>query len=777
MHRNTNFDRFILAAKQVAAENGLKWSIEIDADGWVRSEDIWDMDRVIGAPQSKKARIRDLGADRRANELINQARAADGAPTRTLHALDAEWTDLLKAVAIDWVILKKNRTSTLYDSRLRPLRILAACSSDVVPWQLTVDHVRFALSIASQISLSTRVVLESAFSHVFDHNYLADQAPLLTITLAGQSRAQHASGSRSQIAGTGDIRKRLDDRKSAEKLPEMHAFWELVRIVFTEEPKTYLDALRFDHCRILICTGFRVSESCIIPADWRRERTFMTSDGQPASVVGGISRSLSIRHFAEKQRGKNEDSQVLFEATQHVPQIFEDIVEEAFDRILSRTEPLRKRLKQQTVTGRLFPEYDLDDLVPVGEVYPRLSGDLRLLDDTLPEDLVTSYKKTFDPKLLDELWATQLRPADRLRKYAVNYFFQFGTAAAGRGGQMFPARQADGSEWDGPVYWVDAYVRIRELEAAVHKAMPRKLPDTTPYALNGRQLLYPHELLLLTPKGSWVDQRNGQILDVNRYFAVGTVSDDDLRRALGSKQDNLFSRYGQAYFERNLTLTRTHTLRHLQNTELFRLGLADTIITKRFNRRSVQQSYVYDHRSLAEDLDAIDLPAGAIERLPPKAQETLRLIKSGLVTGPIIDEFKRVQAVEGEDAAFEYLAAEADGFHATPYGYCVNSFTVDPCPKHLECFNGCRHLTKSSNAEHKANLDRIEFQLETAIHRIEARPIGSIGRDNQLADARRKLGNVRKIKIVKPGDQAFKDGADLSEIVGQSARRTAFDNS
>jgi hypothetical protein len=62
--------------------------------------------------------------------------------------------------------------------------------------------------------------------------------------------------------------------------------------------------------------------------------------------------------------------------------------------------------------------------------------------------------------------------------------------------------------------------------------------------------------------------------------------------------DTLFERYGQTDEDRSLRLT-SHSLRHLQNTELFRLGIADTIITKKFNRRSVQQSSVYGLRSAA----------------------------------------------------------------------------------------------------------------------------------------------------------------------------------
>ncbi len=66
-----------------------------------------------------------------------------------------------------------------------------------------------------------------------------------------------------------------------------------------------------------------------------------------------------------------------------------------------------------------------------------------------------------------------------------------------------------------------------------------------------------------------------------------------------------------------------------------------------------------------------------------------RMIKAGKASGPIVDSFKKIQRTHGDDAAFDFLKVEADGFHSTPYGHCINSFTVDPCPKHLECFAGC----------------------------------------------------------------------------------------
>lgn len=263
------------------------------------------------------------------------------------------------------------------------------------------------------------------------------------------------------------------------------------------------------------------------------------------------------------------------------------------------------------------------------------------------------------------------------------------------------------------------------------------------------------------------------------------------------KEQTLFFVYGQTDEDRQMTL-RPHSLRHLQNTELFRLGIADTIITKRFNRRQVAQSYECDHRSLAEELDQIELKPDVEAPLGEKSATIARLIRSGKARGPIVDAFKRIQLTDGEDAAFEYLGTEADGFHSTPYGHCINSFMVDPCQKHLECFNGCKHLSATDLAQTRNNLVQLEARFETAVRTIEARKsnilvgkqlrlpkppasgeAGSsalqasalplekristgVGLDNQLHHAQVRLAAVRKLLETRPGELVFPDGVDLS---------------
>ena len=253
--------------------------------------------------------------------------------------------------------------------------------------------------------------------------------------------------------------------------------------------------------------------------------------------------------------------------------------------------------------------------------------------------------------------------------------------------------------------------------------------------------LQPWEFLFVQPKRSLAEERNDGLCDVTRYMAVSRPDPRFIGIGAWLRQGvpSLFEKYGETAEDRALKI-EPHMLRHLQNTELFRLGVADTIISKRFNRRSVAQSYEYDHRSLAEDLDQIEIPQDIEVMLGEKASTVARLIKGGKANGPIVDAFRRIQATEGDAAAYEYLRAEADGFHATPYGHCLNSFTVDPCPKHLECFADCRHLSATDLPENRQNLIRLEGKFKLALETIKARPSTSIGWKNQLDHAEKRLG-------------------------------------
>jgi hypothetical protein len=339
------------------------------------------------------------------------------------------------------------------------------------------------------------------------------------------------------------------------------------------------------------------------------------------------------------------------------------------------------------------------------------------------------------------------------------------------------------------------YFCVGEVEDFLKSELRTKQSDSSPIRLAEGELSA-CELMFLMPKRALAEGRDAGLCDVTRVSAVGRVDRNMISYALSADSKvTLFATYGQTDEDRALRL-HPHSLRHLQNTELFRLAVADTIITKRFNRRKVAQSYDYDHRSLSEELDMVDLKPEVEARLGEKSATVARLIKSGKARGPIVEAFRKIQETQGEDEALEYLRTEADGFHSTPYGHCVNSFTVDPCPQHLECFNGCRHLSATDLTENRLNLVQLEARLETAVRAIESRkqsigsgssleldsvssspkaddlivrerkvqavPFSGVGMENQLNHAKTRLAGVRKLLATPPGHQVFPDGPDLS---------------
>ena len=128
---------------------------------------------------------------------------------------------------------------------------------------------------------------------------------------------------------------------------------------------------------------------------------------------------------------------------------------------------------------------------------------------------------------------------------------------------------------------------------------------------------------------------------------------------------------------------------------------------------------------------------------------------------------------------------------------------VDPCQKHLECFNGCKHLSATDLAQTRNNLVLLEARFDTAVRTIEARkanilvgrqaklPASSageavpnalqavtrllekristgVGLDNQLHHAQVRLAAVRKLLETAPGELVFPDGVDLSHDSAKS---------
>jgi hypothetical protein len=765
---NPHFASFINLGKTVAAEKGLKWNLAVDEQGFAADRIGWNMTTCVGDVPPPALYLRDLGTDDKTLQVLNTQRAASGQSALARRALTPAWQDLIKAAVVEQLLIRRNSTSYVYQSIARPLRVLATCV-DKAPWELALDDIHYATGIAKIAQGSGKLadLVVALVKILFDTHHLCDAGQMYG--LLGIQRVNVSSVKSRQTLSEDELRSKLEERKRTERLPARRAFWELVRIVMTERPASFVDELRFAAIRIMIITGLRSGEAALLPLDWRRERHYVDAKGRDPGLIGGYSNALMLRHFAEKQQDDESDSRIMREATQPIPEMFREILAESLERIAYITSPLRATLKLQCETGRLLPWFGENELVPFTEMYTYWSGNPFWLDFDR-ESSVSEYRQRFDPEVLRRIQTYQMQRYTTKRTKLNMAVYQFGNrlqkqmqsdrtsmrfrTASGR--QISPGERAS---------WADAYLIVGEVEEHIRRTTPSKISDTLPMTATKGQL-QPWELLFLHPKRSLAEERNDGICDVTRYFSISRPDPTLVGVGLGDNAaiPSLFKQYGASPMDQDLRL-ESHMLRHLQNTELFRLGVADTIISKRYNRRSVTQSYEYDHRSLAEELQSISIPEDVELFLGEKTTTVAKMIKARKASGPLVEAFLRIQAEEGDMAAYEYLRIEADGFHATPYGHCLNSFTVDPCPKHLECFANCRHLSATDLPENRQNLIRLEGKFKTAIDAIRSRPSSSIGWKNQLEHAEARLAGVQKLLATPAGQSPFPHGTDLSKAI------------
>lgn len=765
---NRPLDTFIMTNRSVLAAIGHRWDIEVDPRGKASKDSAWNLTRMVGGVTKPTHYLNHLGADEAAANALRLI-GSDKRSNAPEPLLSESWQDLIKAAVVDQLFVRRNSTGHVVMSIVRPLRVIATCSRGKEPWQLTVDDILLGFQVAQQIQPSGKLadVVAGLVKILFDQNHLSDAGPLYP-ALASVRLNPRVSRRAKFLRSKDAIRNNLEDRKRAEKLPSNRAFWELVRIVMTEQPQTFLDELRFAGLRLMLVTGFRIGEVATLPFDWRRERTYHTASGSKPSALGGIDRSLMIRHFAEKQNTEGGSSLNLREAIQHVPRMFEELVQETLDRVTELTAPLRLTLRLQTQTGRILPQFRPDQFVPLLHLYPYLSGNpfWMSFDDAERREWINRCRLDLSGASFDELFRAQVSDlASGSRAVSPTAYVFFNRMKRhGSSSRTLYMRNANGAALGvhERMRWGETYLNISELESYLLQSTKTKISDTEPLRVDGEPL-DADELLFIHPKRSIAEERNEGICDVTRYSAIRRPDSGFLEVALGDFDANetIFARYGRTDDDRALSL-RSHSLRHLQNNELFRLGVADSIITKRFDRTSVRQSHEYDHRSLAEELASLELPPEVEFALGEKTATVLKMIQTGKASGPIVDDFKRIQLEEGDEAAFEFLRAEADGFHATPYGTCVSSFTVSPCPKHLQCFDGCRHLTSSERPEVKKNLIALEIKLLAAVEDGAARCTKTIGAANQVRHAQSMLAGVRKLLTAQPGEQVFPNGRDLS---------------
>jgi hypothetical protein len=251
---NSYLESFVRDAKTIAEQHGVNWDVQLGPDGLAIPGQGWNLTRLVDDSPPPVIWLNDFGTDRNTVDLLNSS-PSEG-PLRTFHKkpLSRDWQDLLKACAIDQLLVRRNTCPHVVGNVVRPLRVLATCAPTVEPWGIIAENVNFAIDTARKVQASGKLadLIFGVIRSIMDPHHLTDIGPLVPALV--RDKTVHVRTSKF-TKSLDEIRSYLDERKNAEKLPERRAFWELARIVFTETPRSFLDLLRFAQAKILILVG------------------------------------------------------------------------------------------------------------------------------------------------------------------------------------------------------------------------------------------------------------------------------------------------------------------------------------------------------------------------------------------------------------------------------------------------------------------------------------------------------------------------------------------
>src|SRR5690606_35851999 len=107
------------------------------------------------------------------------------------------------------------------------------------------------------------------------------------------------------------------------------------------------------------------------------------------------SHSLSLRYHGLKQDDDEVGRDIrLVERFQELPRIYEGLIQQIMEGILSCTAPLRTRLRAQTSSGRLLPEFAVNDLVSAVDMFRRVGGSIRITNEAISKESIARYRES-----------------------------------------------------------------------------------------------------------------------------------------------------------------------------------------------------------------------------------------------------------------------------------------------------------------------------------------------------------------------------------------------
>lgn len=220
----------------------------------------------------------------------------------------------------------------------------------------------------------------------------------------------------------------------------------------------------------------------------------------------------------------------------------------------------------------------------------------------------------------------------------------------------------------------------------------------------------------------------------------------DINHALGNdeKYASIFSRRSLTESDGAPIRLTSHQPRHWRNTIYHLTGMSDVQQALALGRKRLDQNTYYQHTSVEENTAAHQ------EFLAFNSHhERIDFLHTGIrdkrIQGALTDSYHALLSDKGTTTAEAFLTVHATALHVTPFGGCIHDFSQAPCPKHLQCWNGCSHLHLMGTPSERANLEKQAENLTMAVTIMRDAGAGEAGSDVWLADQEDKLNNLKSV--------------------------------
>jgi hypothetical protein len=477
----------------------------------------------------------------------------------------------------------------------------------------------------------------------------------------------------------------VKQRKSDDRLPSREAMEAYA--LCSNHPLSEGEEILLRVIDLLIATGQRGNEIAVIPYDCWVERPIKGTAGKVVVDANGKPIvECGIRYFAEKQF----QSRVHWFAESDVP-----LARRAVERLKMLTQEQREIARwQEAHPGRLWN-------------YP-------------PQTAMSEVE------VLDWLGFSENR--DTLRNLSV-YFSRNGVHPLDETSHQYKA------------------IKRRYLAGDIERLLVPKLHGHAVLTENIggilRSVLKTSETLAIAFDGQF--RLGGREANVFRVLPRG-VTLRDINHALGANEaySSIFSRRSLTESDGAPIRLTSHQPRHWRNTIYHLTGMSDVQQALALGRKRLDQNVYYQHTSIEENTAAHQ------EFLAFNSHhERIDFLHAGIrdrrIHGALTDSYHALLSDKGTITAEAFLTVHATALHVTPFGGCIHDFSQAPCPKHLQCWNGCSHLHLMGTPSERANLESQAEHLTRAITIMRDAGAGEAGSDVWLADQEGKLKNLKSV--------------------------------